>query len=196
MTQAETLSTSRRTVMLSWTSDDAARVESVRVQLGPRGVKASGGIVAAETSAHPAFSSSYDLVVDDEGVTRRLSLRTTTLSGEHEMALKRDTEGFWLVDDGRGAQRLSYGGAVDVDVALSPLFNTIAVRRLSMSTVDVDLDLPVVYVALPELTVTGETEHYRSVAGQITSTTPRGEVELTVDPEGFVLDYPGLARRR
>lgn len=182
--------------MVTWTSDDAARVESVRVQIGPRGVKASGGIVGAETSSHPAFSSSYDLAVDDEGVTRRLSLRSTTASGERELALKRDTEGFWLVDDGRGAQRLSFGGAVDVDVALSPLFNSIAIRRLSMNAVDVDLDLPVVYVALPELTVTGETEHYRAVAGRITSTTPRGEVELTVDADGLVLDYPGLAHRR
>lgn len=170
-------------------------MESARVQITDRGLKAAGRIVAGECSQHPAFSASYDLLLDDAGVTRRLSMRSVVAKGERQMSLSRNAEGFWLVDHGQGPRRADFDGALDVDVVLSPLFNALAVRRLGLHTSDQDLTVPVVYVTLPDLTVTAAEHRYTSKAGSISVVSPVGTARITTDPDGFVLDYTGLATR-
>ncbi len=68
-------------------------MESVRVQLNGDRIKAAGRIIGGECPEHPAFSASYDLVTDESGVTRRLSLRTSVAAGERQMSISRDEEG-------------------------------------------------------------------------------------------------------
>lgn len=192
--------------VLTWRAHDAARWESARVQVSERGLKAAGRVVGGDCPAHPAFSASYDLLLDGDGVTRRLSMRSVVARGERQVSLTRNTEGFWLVDHGQGPQRAEFDGALDVDVALSPLFTALVVRRLGLlGAVARTESVPVVHVTLPPLTVSAEVQHY-SVAGArgagaadasgvVSLRTPRGVAELTVDEDGFVLDHPGLATR-
>jgi len=181
--------------VLTWQAESAPRLESARVQVTERGPKAAGRIVGAECAAHPAFNASYDLLLDETGITRRLSMRSVVAQGERQLSLSRNAEGFWLIDHGQGPRRAEFGGALDVDVVLSPLFNALVVRRLGLHRGAVDVKLPVVYVTLPDLTVSGAEHHYTSGAHGITAVTPLGTVAITVDDEGFVLDYPGLAHR-
>ena len=55
---------------------------------------------------------------------------------------------------------------------------------------------PVVYVRLPELSVEAATISYSSAASDgIKLHSPVAETTVTVDSEGFILDYPGLAER-
>ncbi|MEE2061401.1 MULTISPECIES: putative glycolipid-binding domain-containing protein [Rhodococcus] len=181
--------------LLTWRSLDAPRMESVRVQLSGQRIKATGRIVGAECSEHPAFSASYDLVTDEDGVTRRLSVRTTMAAGERHMSISRSGEGIWMVDSGTHHQRASFGGALDVDVILSPFFNALPIRRYRLQEGADELEVPVVYVSLLDLTVQEALVIYSSAADGIHVLSPVSSSSVTVDEDGFVVTYRGLAER-
>lgn len=167
------------------------------MQLSGNRIKAYGRIVAAATSAHPAFSASYDLVTDESGATKRLSLTMTLAERERQLSIARDEEGMWLVRDHQNqTSRAAYDGALDVDVVFSPFFNALPIRRTALYQRAETLTLPVVYVRLPELTVELETISYTSTGtADLSLKSPVAETTITVDDDGFILDYPGLAAR-
>ena len=59
---------------MTWRADDARRMESVRVQLSGKRLKANGRIVAAATDTNPAFAAYYDLQTDESGATNDQTL--------------------------------------------------------------------------------------------------------------------------
>ncbi|WP_280502450.1 putative glycolipid-binding domain-containing protein [Nocardia farcinica] len=181
--------------ILTWRSHDARRIESVRVTLNGNRIRAAGRIMGGEGPDHPAFSASYDLVTDENGRTKRLSLRSTTASGERQASIARDEENYWLVDAGGTHVRSTFGGALDVDVVLSPFFNTLPIRRYGLQHAVDEVVVPVVYVRLPELLVQEASLTYSSGADGIGVLSPVSSATVTVDSEGFLLDYPGLAER-
>ncbi|WP_268240928.1 putative glycolipid-binding domain-containing protein [Nocardia camponoti] len=181
--------------VLTWRAHDNSRMESVRVTVNGNRIRAAGRLIGSASEEHPAFSASYDLVTDEAGATRRLSLRTTTAAGERHASIQRDEENYWLVDAGGSHVRATFGGAVDVDVVLSPFFNTLPIRRFGLQNAVGDVQVPVVYVRLPELLVQEAELTYSSAADGINVLSPVSSATLRVDAEGFVLDYPGLAER-
>ncbi|RVW08413.1 hypothetical protein EGT67_15910 [Prescottella agglutinans] len=181
--------------VLTWRAHSAPRMESVRVQVSGNRIKATGRIIGGECPDHPAFSASYDLVTDENGVTRRLSLRTALASGERQMSISRDEEGVWMVETGTTHLRSAFAGAKDVDVVLSPFFNALPIRRFGMQHESEDIQVPVVYVNLPDLAVQEASLTYSSGADGIHVLSPVSSSSVTVDEDGFVLDYPGLAER-
>jgi hypothetical protein len=174
-------------------------MESVRVQLSGNRIKAYGKIVAAATTSHPVFSASYDLVTDETGATKRLSLTITLAERERQLSIARDEEGMWLVQQHTGeSSRASYDGALDVDVIFSPFFNALPLRRTGIYQHSESVTVPVIYVRLPELTVEAATISYSSSGPDnpdIKVHSPVAETTITVDSDGFILDYPGLAER-
>ena len=184
--------------ILTWRAHDVPRMESVRVQLSGNRIKAYGRIVAAATEVHPAFSASYDLVTDDSGATKRLSLTVTMAERERQLNIARDEENMWLVQDKQNqATREPHDGALDVDVVYSPFFNALPIRRTGLHQRAESLSLPVVYVRIPELTVETVVVDYASEGPNagIKLKSPVAETTITVDDEGFIRDYPGLAER-
>lgn len=182
--------------ILTWRAHDVPRMESVRVQLSGNRIKAYGRIIVAATASHPAFSASYDLVTDESGATNRLSLTVTLAERERQLSISRDEENMWLVQDHHSqTKRAEYGGALDVDVMPSPLFNTLPIRRNGLHQHADSITVPVVYVRLPELTVEQENLSYSSAPDGIKLHSPVADTTITVDSDGFILDYPGLAER-
>ncbi len=185
--------------MLTWRSHDCTRIESVRVNLAGNRIKATGRIVAAATVSNPAFSASYDLVTDDSGATKRLSLDITLAGRDRQLSIHRDEENMWLVTDHQGQSRDSYEGALDVDVAFSPFFNALPIRRTGLYREAGSISVPVVYVHLPDLNVTAETISYSSAGAEgvdgIKVRSPLSDTTVVIDGDGFIVDYPGLAER-
>ena len=182
--------------VLTWRSHDVSRIESARVALSGNRMKAHGRIVAAASETHPAFSASYDLVTDDSGATKRLSLNVSLAERERQMSIARDEENMWLITDHEGDSREAYGCAMDVDMVLSPFFNALPIRRAGLHRITETVTLPVVYVYLPELTVTAAEITYTGLGGgAIELRSPVAETTVIVDDEGFIVDYPGLAER-
>ena len=167
------------------------------MQLSGDRIKAYGRIVAAATPSHPAFSASYDLVTDEVGATRRLSLTVTLAERERQLSIARDEESMWLVQDHSGqTSRSAFDGALDVDVIFSPFFNALPVRRTGVYRGDGDsVTLPVVYVRVPDLSVDVATISYSPGSDGIKLHSPVADTTITVDSDGFILDYPGLATR-
>jgi hypothetical protein len=187
------------TRMYSWAGTDGSRLEAARVSLGERSMRATGSMVAAAQQGTEPYSASYALSTDESGVVRRLTVRIIRAQGEQHVTLSRSEEGIWLVDGAQGATRSAYDGALDVDLALSPLFNALPIRRLGLHRSAGEHELPVVFVALPELTVRPQNQTYRTVAlgnpTMVSYASGTFQADLTVDSDGLVLDYPGLARR-
>lgn len=187
------------TRMLAWAGVDCLRLETARVLLGERGLRATGCMVSCRQEGIEPYSASYSLATDETGVVQRLTVRTTRAKGEQHVTLTRSEEGIWLVDHGQGAVRTNFGGALDADLEFSPLFNTLPVRRLGLHRAAAKHDLAMVFVSLPSLEVSRVAQSYRTVSlGEPTVvgvSIESFETELTVDADGLVLDYPGLARR-
>lgn len=187
------------TKMVAWAGVDCLRVEAVRVLLGERGLRATGSLVSCRQDSIEAYSASYTLTTDEAGVVQRLTVRTVREKGEQAVTLTRSEEGIWLVDHGQGAARTNFGGALDVDLQFSPLFNALPVRRLNLHRLAAKHELPMVFVSLPELEVRRVAQTYRTVSlgepAVVSLSSDSLETELTVDADGLVLDYPGLARR-
>ena len=132
----------------------------------------------------------------ETGATKRLSLTVTLAERERQLSIARDEENMWLVQDHGGqTTRAAYDGAMDVDVIFSPFFNTLPIRRTGLYQRNDSLSVPVVYLSLPDLAVNPVTISYSSAADGIKLHSPVADTTVTVDSDGFILDYPGLAER-
>ena len=181
--------------ILTWRSPDACRMESVRVQVFGKRIKANGRIVAAAAETHPAFGAYYDLQTDEAGATKRFGITVTLAERERQLSIARDEENMWLVSDHRRESRASYDGALDVDIVFSPFFNALPIRRTGLYQRSDSITCPVVYVRMPELSVDAAVISYSSAPDGIKLHSPVAETTIRVDDQGFILDYPGLAER-
>ena len=180
--------------ILTWRAHDVPRMESVRVQLSGNRIKAYGRVVAAATASHPAFSASYDLNTDEHGATKRLSMTITLAERERQLSIARDEENMWLVQDHQNSKRAAFEGALDVDMVFSPFFNTLPIRRTGIYKRSDSIVVPVVYTLTKTLT-NDETITYTNGDAGFTLKSPVADTPITIDDEGFILDYPGLAER-
>lgn len=188
--------------MLTWQAEDGQGLEGTRLLLGTGGFRALGRLVRTDPGGD--FTASYRLVVSEEGTVERLSVTSATAERERHLTMNRTEDGFWLLDTGSGAggTRAEFGGAVDVEVAHSPVFSTVAVRRLGLHREAGEHTLPVAFVSLPELEVREVEQHYRTVSvlddsgsACVAFRWDDFSSELTVDADGVVVHYPGVANR-
>ena len=130
------------------------------------------------------------------GATKRLSLTVTLAERERQLSIARDEESMWLVQDHSGqTTRSAFDGALDVDLVFSPFFNALPIRRTGVHRAASSVTMPVVYVRVPDLSVDVATISYSSGSDGIKLHSPVAETTITVDSDGFILDYPGLAAR-
>lgn len=172
-------------------------MESVRIQVSGKRIRANGRIVAAATATNPAFGAFYEVQTDESGATKRFGLTVTLAERERQLAIARDEENMWLVTDHQGERRAAYNGALDIDVVFSPFFNALPIRRLGLHERAASIALPMVYVNVPEMSVTADTVSYSSEGrlDAIKLRSPVADTVVTVDGDGFIVEYPGLAER-
>jgi uncharacterized protein len=188
--------------MLTWRSDDGSGLEGTRVLLAAGGgFRALGRLVRTGPAAAP-FTASYRLIVGDEGAVSRVSVTSATAERERHLTVNHTEDGFWMLDRGSGAARADFDGAVDVDLALSPAFNTLPVRRLGLHREAGEHTVQVVFLSLPDLEVELVEQHYRTVrtldgtgTAVIGFRSGASEAEIVVDADGFVVSYPGIGQR-
>jgi hypothetical protein len=178
-----------------------------------RGLLARGVASAATPLPHVC---SYELSTDESWATTRLEV-TAEGAGWRRTARLERAAGRWRVttaEQGDLAASLRAAGrapvdlpateeparlaaALDVDLWAAPLFNTLPVRRLRLVTAAADTShtLAVALVRVPSLEVMPVEQTYTALgAGKMRFSSGTFAADLEVDPDGYVVSYPGLAQ--
>lgn len=132
----------------------------------------------------------YEVILRPGWVFQTLALRT---GDGRQLHLHRDADGDWFADE---APRPDLADAVDIDLAFSAFTNTLPIRRLNLP-VTASAEIATAYVEVPSLRVSRDPQRYTRVADHAylyESLDSDFSSRITVDADGFVLDYPGLFR--
>lgn len=185
--------------MISFASPDGRRVESVRVAVSGLALRATGYIVATDD---PAYGVSYSIVVDGEGRTRRITVRSDDVTGERSLSLTRSPGGPWVAESVSGSAPMpQLSEAIDVFLVDSAFSASLPIRRLGLHTsVGAEATVTVASIRLPELTVAPVEHHGRSESvdddgARIAYSGPFGEHIVVVDGDGLFVRTAGLAER-
>ena len=188
----------RKPIIVTWQGTDRTSLESVRLFVSDGRLRASGRLVVA---AESAFSASFEFTASRAGDVGRGLLRTTASDTERQISVGRTEDGIWLIDHGKGAtERNEFDGAADVDVAGSLTFTALPIRRLGLHREMATAELPVLYISMPDLTVTLVRQTYRTVSitddgAVINYTDDHRSADIVVDRDGLPVEYPGVATR-
>jgi uncharacterized protein len=181
---------------LEWEALDWPGLEHVVVSAGAAGFLADGRLVLGPPIG-PA-NVSYQLSCDANWRVTGLTITAANAAGSRTLTLSAGHDERWLAD---GQLRPDLDGCIDVDISLTPLTNTLPIRRLAWTPGSAQ-ELDVVYVSAPDLTARRASQRYTLLDAAAHGDAPLYRYEsgsftadLTVDGNGFVSDYPGLWRR-
>jgi uncharacterized protein len=171
---------------LAWRGvDDEWRAEACTAELGADGLRATGVQLAA------AYRLDYQLRTTPDLLTEQLLLELHDAGGARSLDLRRCTDGAWAAE---GTPQPQVEGALDCDLAFSPLTNFMPAARLSGEPVDHVM----AWVSLPDLAVLRSGQRYEPLGERrvrYVSLDDDFTAELELDEDGFVVSYPGLAER-
>jgi uncharacterized protein len=215
---------------IAWEKDDAAGAEFADVTLADDALSASGVAIGGEPVAYrldytlgtlPGFvTARLDMTARGEGWRRTLDLRrdgagawTASVTADGEPPDSLEPPGGRAEAAGGGAQGAGPAGsphrlprlegALDCDLGLSPLTNSMPALRHRLLREDGSVDLLMAWVSVPDLTVHPSRQRYtamRDLPGgnrliRFESLDSTFTAELTFDGDGLVVDYPGIGRR-
>jgi uncharacterized protein len=182
--------------------------ELVDVTVGDSGLSAQGSAIG--TSPFP-YHLQYDLTTVEPFVTSVLEVRTEGKDWSRRLELRRAPDGSWSFEvESEGAPDLPAPGgnlepvaeALDCDLGLSPLTNSMPILRHRLHEGGGPVDFLMAWVSVPDLAVHPSRQRYtflrREQDARIVRYESRGGdfvADLRVDDEGLVIDYPRLARR-
>lgn len=153
------------------------------------GWMADGALVGV-IDGHPVRLT-YRLDVAGDGTVRNVDITDT--AGGASLTLLGDGSGGWR--DGAGAVVHALDGCIDVDISVTPLTNTLPIRRLRLAPGE-SAEIAVGYIAVPEFTVRSVIQRYTR-RDEATYRYESGSfaADVTVDHDGVVTDYAALWRR-
>ena len=161
-------------------------------------ILADGLIIGVTEADGRPFRAHYNIQCDARWHVRELRIDMLD-PANRRLDLMSDGAGHWFSDSGEPLPGLV--GCFDVDISATPFTNMLPIRRLALPP-GAAADVNVVYIALPELTVTPGMQRYTCLAIDPSGARYRFEsrshdftAELPVDAHGLVEDYPGLFRR-
>ena len=163
-----------------WAGTDAARLEIAYVQLGGDALTARGTQIGVEPEPYR-----HDYVVETGRgfVSERLQAEVELAGGIGSLELRRGRKP--LAED-----------VLDVDLAFSPLFNSLPVLRHGLHRGGDARELTTAFVSVPDLSVSRAQQRYVPLSrGRVRFRAGSFSAELEVDPDGFVTRYPELAER-
>ncbi len=185
--------------MISYSSPDGRQVETVRVALSGLALRATGYIVSA---GERPYGASYSVVVDAEGRSRRMTVRSDDEAGERSLSLTRSPGGPWVTETPTGSQpQPDLDSAVGIYLVGSAFAVSLPIRRLGLQTeAGREEDLTVASISLPGLVVTPVVHHVRNESvdadgARIAYAGPFGDRELVVDADGLFVSSEGLMSR-
>lgn len=199
-----------RTRLVSWLGVDPERVDTASVRLLDDRLEAHG------TSTCPDWLLTYRLWTDAAWVTRRLDVRVDTDGGTRTLTLRQDDDGRWSAQRHdapphsgatvRSLELPDLDGALDCDLGLCPLTNTMPILReglveAAQAGQPHGASIRTAWVSVPDLEVSRSEQHYAAGApvgrggALIRFSTGAFACAIEVDREALVVAYPGIGRR-
>ncbi|GAA1557574.1 putative glycolipid-binding domain-containing protein [Actinomadura kijaniata] len=192
-----------------WVKPEGA--ELVEVEVGGGRLVASGAAVGG--GAVP-YRLEYELTTGDRFVTARLLVQAHGVDGgtgpwRRWLELVNRPEGEWTVNaraEGHvalpppGGDAGELGGALDCDLGLSPLTNTMPVLRGGFLDGGGPVEHLMAWVSVPDLAVHPSWQTYEFVRRDgersvVRYSSPGFTREIVFGADGIVLDYPSIGRR-
>ncbi|MFJ6939577.1 putative glycolipid-binding domain-containing protein [Streptomyces sp. NPDC101132] len=193
----------------TWEVVPSRGYETSWIDLGETALSARGRAVGLTPEP---YWVAYELETGEGFVTRRLHVTVETAAGTRTLDLRREDGGGggagggggggagggrWTVD---GVPRPDLDGALDCDLGLCPLTNTMPVLRhgLHRHAGDGPHEFVMAWVSVPDLAVTPVRQTYAHLAraghgARVRYASGDFTADLDLDDHGLVLDYAGLA---
>jgi uncharacterized protein len=174
-----------------WRGLDTWRTDGVHVQVE------AGRMSAQGTQFGPdPYRLDYRLRTGPDLVTETLELSLLRDGAPKRLLLARRPDGSWTADD-RPLPEVD--GALDCDLGLCPLTNTMPVLRAGLLEASAQPhDFVMAWVAVPDLTVHRSEQRYEPIDRHHVRYVGRDhsfEGVLELDDDGLVVHYPELAER-
>ena len=191
---------------------DRTRPRPCRGGAGPPRHGRPSGACGTSTAADHVVDWALDC--DEDWATRRLSVRARGDGWARSLDVTRDDDTGWHARRRKGDAApedvdlgpLGLDEALDCDLALCPFTNAMPILRHDLvaaarAGLDVSVDLATAWVDVPALTVHRSLQRYTTLGpaadgGAVIGFASEGfTATITVDADGFVVDYPGIATR-
>jgi uncharacterized protein len=140
------------------------------------------------------YKVDYQIKTNQQWETLFAELKSQHSNERKHIILDSDGKGNWYLNGKAAAQ---FNGCIDVDIPLTPFTNTLPIKRLNWVSGEAQ-QIAVVYLDLLEnqirvvkqkyAQISPTTFHYENVPNDF-------EATITVDDNGFVVDYPELFER-
>jgi uncharacterized protein len=186
----------RRSIV--WVKEDPPGAEFAAVSISrENGLSASGTAIGSSPSG---YRLDYKLDTGQDFVTKRLSINARGEGWRRRLDLTRLRSGRWVCA-GVESDMTALHGALDCDLALSPLTNTMPVLRHGLLEGGGPFELTMAWVSVPDLRVIPSVQRYRFLRKSKGFSIVRYEsgssdfvADLTFDKDGLCVDYPGIGR--
>jgi hypothetical protein len=209
-----------------WSKEAVFGTEMAEVSLEADSLIATGVAIAVEerpAGGEPASPpvSPYRLdyyldagqVAADAYVTRRVIVRTRGDGWRRSLDLARSPDGVWSAETESegdldapppGGDLAAVSGALDCDLGLSPLTNTMPVLRHTLHDGGGSADVLTAWISVPDLAVFPSAQRYTFASARPGRRVVRFDsldpdtpftADIVLDDDGVVLEYPGIAHR-
>jgi hypothetical protein len=180
--------------VLTWQVEETGGYETAWVELGAGRLRAHGRAVGMRPEP---YWLSYELETGDGFVTRTLNVTSHTVDGTYDLELRRDDHHRWTAN---GHVVLGLDGALDCDLGMSPLTNSMPVLRHQLHRNEGHQDFLMAFVPVPTLAVRPSLQTYTHLTplmsgARLGYASDSYRSEIDVDADGLVVHYEGMATR-
>ncbi len=203
--------TDTRVHAVAWAKADPPGAEFAVIEFEPGRLRARG--VAIGSDPEP-YRLSFELQTREEYITDRAVVETQGAGWTRHLEIQRCPTGVWSASS-QGAGKLEMpepggdpaelGESLDLDLGLSPVFNTMPVLRHDLHNGGSAEDFLMIWISVPDLSIHASPQRYtflecRSGEQRLVRFEAVGEGEdfvadVQFDSDGLVVDYPGIASR-
>ncbi len=203
--------TAARHRTVAWTKDDPIGAEIAIIELAGDRLIASG--VAIGSDPEP-YRLDYELETATGFATSRVLVSARGGSWSRRIELVREQGRTWAADvrqEGKlllpdaGGELAAFDNAMDPDLGLSPLFNTMPVLRHGIHNGETAEDFLMVWISVPDLSLHASPQRYtylktlspdeRMIRFEAVGEGHDFVADVIFDRHALVVDYPGVATR-